>query len=31
MIEKTEGNLIHENTNLLSSETEKEVVIEVVN
>lgn len=32
MIEKTEGNLIRESTNLLSSETEKEVAaIEMVN
>lgn len=32
MIEKTEGNLIQESTNLLFSETEKEVAaIEVVN
>lgn len=31
MIEKTESNLIEESTNLLFSETEKEVGIEVVN
>lgn len=31
MIEKTEGNLIEESTNLLFSGTEKEAGIEVVN